>query len=137
MQRSGRAAVVLACLVAASTLSGCGTISQKLGEKMSELPAVGLPANAPDRPVTQTAYPAVHDIPPGRNTVILDDAAQQKMEDDLLAARAQQQAIAASAAEEQTAAAASAPPPAPVPSAARKKAAPPPAASARAAPASR
>jgi hypothetical protein len=123
MQRSGRAAVVLACLVAASTLSGCGTISQKLGEKMSELPAVGLPANAPDRPVTQTAFPAVHDIPPGRNTVILDDAAQQKMEDDLLAARAQQQAIAAS--------------PAPVPSAARKKAAPPPAASARAAPASR
>jgi hypothetical protein len=53
------------------------------------LPAAvgGLPEDAPARPVTPAAFPAVHNMPPARNTAPLDDAQQKQLEDDLVAAR--------------------------------------------------
>lgn len=81
-------AVVVASAIA---LSGCGSISQKFANDLSQAPAIGLPAGTPERPAQPLAYPAVHDIPPARNSVTLTSIEQQKMEDDLMAARDQQQ----------------------------------------------
>jgi hypothetical protein len=53
------------------------------------LPAAvgGLPEEAPARPATQAAYPAVHNMPPARTAAPLNDAQQKQLEDDLVAAR--------------------------------------------------
>jgi hypothetical protein len=58
----------------------------------SDLPTSvgGLPANAPERPSTQAAYPAVHDMPPARPDAVLTDAEQKKAAQDLIAARDRQ-----------------------------------------------
>jgi hypothetical protein len=47
----------------------------------------GLPEDAPARPATQAAYPAVHNMPPTRSAKPLDDVQQKQLEDDLVAAR--------------------------------------------------
>jgi hypothetical protein len=86
-------APVVVCAVAV-VLSGCSSISQKFTESMSQMPAIGLPAGAPERPAEPAGYPAVHDIPPPRNSVTLTSIEQQQMEDDLMAARDRQQASA-------------------------------------------
>jgi hypothetical protein len=80
-----------ASIVAAMSLAGCASMSQNMAETASQLPQVGLPANAPARPAQQMAYPAVHDVPPPRTATVLTDLEQQKLENDLLAARDQQQ----------------------------------------------
>ncbi len=66
-------------------LAGC---SSTLGE----LPAAvgGLPADAPERPATPAAYPAVHDMPPPRTNTVLTEDEQKKAEAELAAARDQQ-----------------------------------------------
>jgi hypothetical protein len=76
------AAALAAC--AAALLGGCS--AAMIGDNM---PAAvgGLPADAPARAVTPTAYPAVHNMPPARSTTPLDDAQQKQLEDDLVAAR--------------------------------------------------
>jgi hypothetical protein len=53
------------------------------------LPAAvgGLPKDAPARPATQVAYPAVHNMPPARAATPLNDDQQKQLEDDLVAAR--------------------------------------------------
>jgi hypothetical protein len=53
------------------------------------LPAAtgGLPQNAPQRPSTPGAYPAVHDMPPARSSAVLTEEEQKKLEEDLIAAR--------------------------------------------------
>jgi hypothetical protein len=78
-------------VAAALCLSGCASISQKFAESASQLPEVGLSANAPARPAQQMAYPAVHDVPPPRTATMLTDIEQQKLETDLVSARDQQQ----------------------------------------------
>ena len=56
------------------------------------MPAVGLPADAPERPAAPAAYPAVHDIPPPRNSVTLTNTeASSSLKHDLVTARDQQQ----------------------------------------------
>jgi hypothetical protein len=74
------AAALAAC--AAVPLAGCGAM---IGDT---LPAAvgGLPADAPVRP-TPTAYPAVHNMPPSRNTQPLSTDQQKQLEDDLVATR--------------------------------------------------
>jgi hypothetical protein len=47
----------------------------------------GLPEGAPQRSARPSAYPAVHDMPPRRGSVVLTDTEQKKLEDDLIAAR--------------------------------------------------
>jgi hypothetical protein len=82
----------IAVMATAGAVSGCASLNQNVAERMSQLPAVGLPADAPERPAGPLAYPAVHDIPPPRNSVTLSDFEQRKLEDDLVAARDHQEA---------------------------------------------
>lgn len=81
--------MTLACGLA---LTGCGSISEKLGQTIADTP-VGLPAGAPTRPATQAAYPAVHDMPPARPAA-LTSSEQIKLENELIEARNQQQTLA-------------------------------------------
>jgi hypothetical protein len=76
---------VLAAFVA-TTLSACSSTV------LSEMPAAlgGLPAGTPERPITPAAYPAVHDMPPPRDDVVLTGAEQKKAQADLVAARDRQ-----------------------------------------------
>jgi hypothetical protein len=94
----------LRCLVAAlgcaAALSGCGSVTENMSTKMSELPGVGLPANAPERPATPTAYPAVHDVPPQRPAPLLNESQRAQMESELVSARNRQQAVTGTASQE-------------------------------------
>jgi hypothetical protein len=69
-------------------------MNQKFADSASQLPHVGLSANAPARPAEQLAYPPVHDVPPPRTAVMLTDVEQHKLETDLVSARDQQQTAA-------------------------------------------
>ena len=93
-QTKGWRGLPVLAVAAAVCLSGCASISQKFAETGSQLPEVGLSPNAPARPAQQTAYPAVHDVPPPRTAVMLTDIEQQKLETDLVSARDQQQTAA-------------------------------------------
>jgi hypothetical protein len=84
--------VAIVCALAASSLGGCGSISQKLGETVADNPKLGLPAGTPERPAAVSAFPAVHDMPPPRPAG-LNSQEQIKMEEDLMAARDRQQAL--------------------------------------------
>jgi len=77
-------AVTLSC--ACGTLACCSSV-------LSELPtqAGGLPEGAPERPATALAYPAVHDMPPPRNSgAVLTEEEKKKVEAQLEAIRAEQ-----------------------------------------------
>jgi len=74
-------------------LSGCASMSEVV-DTASQLPKVGLPANAPERPAQPMAFPAIHDVPPPRTAAVLTDIEQRKLETDLVSARNQQQAAA-------------------------------------------
>jgi hypothetical protein len=87
-------ASLLAPMLTVAALGGCADISRKFADTASQLPAVGLPADAPERPAQPAPYPAVHDIPPPRNSVTLTNFEQQQLEDDLVAARDHQQTLA-------------------------------------------
>jgi hypothetical protein len=78
-------------VVIALGLCSCAEISQKFAATASQLPGIGLSPDAPERPATPLAYPAVHDMPAPRNSVMLTDIEQQKLEDDLTVARDRQQ----------------------------------------------
>jgi hypothetical protein len=83
--------VAIGAAVAAAGLSGCASISEKFAETASQMPAIGLPAGTPDRPSAPPVYPAVHDIPPPRNSVVLTNTEAAQLEADLVTARDQQQ----------------------------------------------
>jgi hypothetical protein len=77
--------VAAALLFAASLiLAGCsvGTIGDHIPAAVG-----GLPESLPPRPATPPPYPAVHDVPPPRDSAALTDAERKKLEDDLVAAR--------------------------------------------------
>lgn len=76
-------------------LSGCGTISSKFSEVASQAPGIGLPADAPERTAQPAAYPAVHDMPPPRNTETLTTIERADAERELVQARTEQQGIGA------------------------------------------
>jgi len=59
---------------------------------LSDLPVVGEPANIPPRPETPTAFPAVHDMPPARDTKPMTAEERKKLEAELAAARDKQEA---------------------------------------------
>ena len=85
---------MLAVLACAAGLGACGSISEKVASTASTMPAIGLPAGTPERTPEPPAFPPVHDMPPQRDSVLLNDVQQQKLEDDLVAARNQQQTAA-------------------------------------------
>jgi hypothetical protein len=94
MTRAWRLVVPAAVILVALQVSGCASISQKFADTMSQMPAIGLPAGAPERPADAIAYPAVHDMPPARTNTVLTDIEQQTLENDLVTARDHQQAAA-------------------------------------------
>ena len=67
------------------SLAACSSTIEKLPAAVG-----GLPADAPERTATPSAYPAVHDMPPPRTNVVLTEAEQKKAAADLAAARDQQ-----------------------------------------------
>lgn len=67
----------------ALTLGGCSL-------PIADLPAIGLPANAPARPEVTGVYPAVHDVPPQREQAVLEPEERAKIERELIAARDRQ-----------------------------------------------
>ena len=82
---------ILVPVIAAVGLAGCGSISEKFRDTAAALPGVGLPADVPERPAQPVAFPAVHDIPPPRNSVTLTNTEQDQMERELVKARDEQQ----------------------------------------------
>jgi hypothetical protein len=78
---------VLAAFGLAALLCGCTP-----GVVIDKLPGdVGLPAGTPERPATPYVYPAVHDMPPPRETPAMTEEQQVKLEKDLEAARDRQE----------------------------------------------
>jgi hypothetical protein len=78
---------ILVPVIAAAGLAGCGSISEKFRDTAAGLPGVGLPADVPERPAQPVAFPAVHDVPPPRNSVTLTNPEQDQMERELVKAR--------------------------------------------------
>lgn len=77
-------------LAVALMLGGCST-------QIADLPGVGLPANAPERPKEAGAYLPVHDLPPERDEAAMKPAELAKIQAELTAARDRQAAAAAGA----------------------------------------
>lgn len=92
--RAKRLLRLAALVAAAASLSACASMSERLADRMSEMPGIGLSADAPERPADPPAYPAVHDMPPPRAAELLNDLELRKIERDLIDARERQQTSA-------------------------------------------
>ena len=86
--RKANALVLAALLVSALALGGCST-------SIADLPLVGTPADAPERPKETGGYLPVHDLPPDRAEPELPPAERAKIQAELLAARDRQASAAA------------------------------------------
>jgi hypothetical protein len=84
--KSVLAAAVL--LLSALALGGCSM-------SLADLPLVGTPSDAPERPKEAGAYLPVHDLPPEREQAALTPAQRAEMQKELLAARDRQASEAA------------------------------------------
>ena len=74
----------LAALVASAlALGGCSS-------QIADMPAIGLPADAPQRPKEAGGYLPVHDLPPERDEQAIKPAELAKIQSDLTAARDRQ-----------------------------------------------
>jgi hypothetical protein len=90
-------------LAGALMLSSCAntTNMMNMGNNLgNEMPTAigGLPQGAPERPQTQPEFPAVHDMPPARNTKVMTEEEKKRAEAELAAMREQQARRAQSAA---------------------------------------
>jgi hypothetical protein len=88
VDRKISALAAAALLLSAVTLGGCST-------SIADLPLVGLPADAPERPKQAGAYLPVHDLPPDRGEAAMPPAERAKVQAELLAARDRQASSAA------------------------------------------
>jgi hypothetical protein len=88
VDRTGRALAAGALLLSALALGGCST-------SIADLPLIGTPAGAPDRPKEAGAYLPVEDLPPNRDDAVIAPADQAKIKAELLAARDRQASAAA------------------------------------------
>lgn len=95
MRQAKRRAVLGGCLLTGAVLLGLVGCSAGplIGDRLPEA-AGGLPAGAPARPATPYQFPAVHDMPPPRDTKPLSDEDQAKLEKELQATRDRQAAQA-------------------------------------------
>ena len=83
VDRTIRLLAIGALLVAALAVGGCST-------SIADLPAVGLPADAPARPKEVGVYLPVHDLPPDRDEAAMKPAERAKVQAELIAARDRQ-----------------------------------------------
>jgi len=74
---------VAALLASALTLGGCST-------QIADMPGVGLPTDAPERPKEAGGYLPVHDLPPERSEEAIKPAELAKIQSELTAARDRQ-----------------------------------------------
>jgi hypothetical protein len=81
-----RRLALAALMVSALALSGCAS-------SIADLPGIGAPADAPERPKEQGAYLPVNNLPPNRDEQALDPNERAKIQAELIAAR-DRQAIA-------------------------------------------
>jgi hypothetical protein len=88
IDRTIRLLTIGALFASALAVGGCST-------SIADLPGVGLPADAPQRPKEASGYLPVHDLPPDRNEAALKPAEQAKIQADLIAARDRQASTAA------------------------------------------
>jgi hypothetical protein len=86
--RKANALVLAGLLASALALGGCST-------SIADLPLVGTPADAPERPKEPGSYLPVHDLPPDRAEPELPPAERAKIQAELLAARDRQASAAA------------------------------------------
>jgi hypothetical protein len=86
MRAGGR---LLLASLSLAILAGCSS-----GQLINNLPAsVALRADAPARPATPYAYPAVHDMPPPRATEPMSAEDQLRLEKELTALRNRQEGL--------------------------------------------
>ena len=78
---------IAALCAAAIALGGCST-------QIADMPAIGLPADAPERPKEAGGYLPVHDLPPERSEEAIKPAELAKIQADLTAARDRQAVVA-------------------------------------------
>jgi hypothetical protein len=83
VDRTIRALAAGALLLSALALGGCST-------SIADLPLIGTPSDAPDRPKEAGAYLPVEDLPPNRDAAVIAPADQAKIKAELLAARDRQ-----------------------------------------------
>ena len=77
-----------ALFASALALGGCST-------SIADLPGIGLPGDAPQRPKEASGYLPVHDLPPDRDEAALNPKEQARIEAELRAARDRQAAAPA------------------------------------------
>jgi hypothetical protein len=86
LRRNGRILVRLGLVCAGSIfVVACSTALSEMPKQIG-----GLPAGTPARPEAAPEYPAVHDMPPPRNTAVLTEEERKKVEAELAAMRAEQ-----------------------------------------------
>ena len=78
-----------ALLASTLALSACTS-------SIADLPVLGTPADAPQRPKEQGAFPPVNDPPRNRDEAVMDPKERARIEAELIAAR-DRQAVAAPA----------------------------------------
>jgi hypothetical protein len=83
MDRTIRLLVSGALFAAALAAAGCST-------SIADLPSLGTPAGAPERPKEAGAYLPVHDLPPDREEEAMKPAELAKIQAELTAARDRQ-----------------------------------------------
>src|SRR6266851_5485495 len=86
--RKKRALALGALLASALALGGCSI-------SIADLPLVGTPADAPERPKEAGAYLPVHDLPRDREESAMAPAERAKVQSELIAARDRQASAAA------------------------------------------
>jgi hypothetical protein len=84
VNRQNKRLALGALLAFALALGGCSSIS------IADLPLVGTPAGAPERPKEAGAYLPVHDLPPDREQSAIAPAERAKIQNELIAARDRQ-----------------------------------------------
>jgi hypothetical protein len=67
-----------ALILCAAALAGCASTLSSLPTSMG-----GLTADTPDRPASQLAYPAVHDMPPPRPTAVMSPEEVKRAETEM------------------------------------------------------
>jgi hypothetical protein len=83
VDRTKKALALGALLLSALALGGCSM-------SIADLPSLGTPADAPERPKDVPGYLPVHDLPPDRSEPELPPAERAKIQAELVAARDRQ-----------------------------------------------
>lgn len=79
-----------ALFASALAVGGCST-------QIADMPGVGVPTDAPQRPKEAGAYLPVHDLPPDREEAAMKPAELAKIQAELTAARDRQASTGAAA----------------------------------------